>query len=613
MKKTGKKMYSLFFRQIFLGTLLMALPSGMILSQGTTITASVDSTEIGDQDQLQLIVEVSGEGSGKVKSITLPPLKNLSVVAGPSVATRFQWINGVSSSSKSFTYVLIPQEVGEAEVPPISVTLDGKVYETKTLKIKITEGTSRKKPEKQRPYIPDRLGRRPRGEKAEADIFVQASVDKRKVYQGEALILTYKAYSTEQIIDVDVREMPSYEGFWVEDMKVDPNPKIVQKNGKKYYEYTLFRKLLFPSAPGKKTIEPLTFAVSIRQRSVDIFEDFFGRGVRRIYRKTEPITLDAVSLPERGKPDDFTGAVGDFSVSMKADKKECSVNDAVHVELTVEGYGNLKGLPPINFENITDFKIYEPEVTEEVRFEGKRLKSRKVWKYILIPLTPGEHEIPFINFSYFNPIKGVYENRQTDSHTLIVKKSSIDLPSAAISIPRGEIKPLRKDIHFIKPLKGKIGDRGKFLYQKRWFYILLALPLIFSPALIGLSLRRERIKSDSGAVRVRKAFKNASKGLRKANRLLKKRDIPSSLQETSRSMAGYIADKFNLSPSGLTYEKMEEILEERDVSEETIRNFRMTLEKCDFTRFSKSPLNADLARQLLKEAEQSILTLEKIF
>jgi hypothetical protein len=613
LRKIGKTLRSSFIRHALVALVMFILSLSAILSQETNITASVDSTEIGDQDQLQLIVEVSGKGSGKVKGIAIPPLKNLAVVAGPSVSTRFQWINGVSSSSKNFTYVLIPREVGEALIPPITVTLDGKKYETKPLKIKVTQGTRQRKPEKKRPSFPDRFGRGPRAEKAETEVFVQAAIDKKKVYQGEGLILTYKAYSSEPIIDVDAREMPSYEGFWVEDLGVDPNPRIIQKNGKKYNEYTLIRKLLFPSTPGKKTIEPLTFAIAIRESSGDIFENFFGRGTRRIYRQTDLMILEALSLPERGQPDDFTGIVGDFTVSMEVDKKECSVNDAINVEVTVEGYGNLKGLSPIKFEDVSDFKIYEPEVVEESRFEGKKLKSRKAWKYIFVPLTPGEHEIPSIRFSYFNPTKGIYESRQTDPQAFIVKKGPIDLPSVSSSIPKGEITPLRRDIHFIKSLKGDITDRGEFIYRKGWFYLLLVLPFLLTPLMIGFSLRREKIKTDAGAVRVRKAFRNASKGLRKANRLLKKGDMSSSLQETSRSMAGYIAAKFNLSPSGLTYERMEEILEDRGVSEETIRNFRMTLEKCDFTRFSKSPLNAERVSQLLKEAEQAILTLEKIF
>lgn len=596
-----------------MAVMLLCLPMSMILSQETKLTATVDSTEIGDQDQLQLTVEVSGKGSGEVKRIALPSLKNLTVVAGPSVSTRFQWINGISSSSKSFTYVLIPREVGDALIPPISVTLDGKEYVTRPIEVKVTQGTRKRRPEKRSPSFPDRFGRAPRTERAEAEVFVEAAIDKKKIYQGEGLILAYKAYSSELIIDVDAREMPSYEGFWVEDLGADPNPKIVQKDGKRYYEYTLFRKLLFPSTPGQKTIEPLTFAISIREGSRDIFENFFGRGTRRIYRKTEPIFLETLSLPERGQPEDFTGIVGDFSVSMEADKEECSVNDAVHVELAVEGYGNLKGLSAIKFGDVPDFKIYEPEVAEESHFEEGKLKSRKIWKYIFVPLTPGKHEIPSIRFSYFNPTKDIYESRQTKPHALLVKKGPIELPSVSSPIPKGEITPLRSDIHFIKPLKGKIADRGKAFYRMGWFYLFLIIPFLLPSLIIGLSLRQEKIKMDAGVVRARKAFRFAAKGLRKANRLLKKEDIPSCLQEISRSMAGYIAAKFNLSPSGLTYEKMEEILEERGVSEEAIRDFRMTLEKCDFTRFSRSSLDEDRVRRLLKEAERSILALEKIF
>ncbi len=612
MKKIGKKICSFYIRLILIGAVLCSLSMNVTLSQEMGITASVDSTEIGDQDQLQLTVEVSGEGSRKIKTIALPSLKNLRVVAGPSVSTRFQWINGVSSSSKSFTYVLIPEKVGEAVIPSISVKLEGSIYKTQPIKITVVKGTRKRKIEKERPFFPDVFERRRDRESVEAEITVKAEVDKQKVFQGEQLELSYKAYSTNLIIDIDAREMPSYEGFWVEDLNVDPNPRVVQKNGKRYYEYTFIRKLLFPSTPGNKTIEPLTFAISIRERSRDFFEDFLGSNVRKVYRRTEPISVNILPLPEKGKPEDFNGAVGDFHVNVEMDKEECSVNDAISVKVTIEGYGNLKGISPIKFEEVTDFKIYEPEVIEETAFERNRMKSKKVWDYIFVPLAPGRQEIPKITFSFFNPAKGVYESSTTDSKVLLVKKGAIEMPSVASPIPKGEIKPLRRDIHFIKPLKGEIENRGQFLYENKWFYILLVLPLFFTPAVIGFSLRREKIRTEAGIVRLRKSYKNASRGLRRAKKLLKKGDTNSSLQELSGLMARYIADKFNLSPSGLTYEKIEEMLDENNISEEMIRRFRMTLEKCDFTRFSKDSINADHVVHLLKEAEDSILELEKI-
>lgn len=612
MKKIGKRIYSLSIHLILISTALCCLSMTTVLSQETSITANVDSTEVGDQDQLQLIVEVRGKDSGKIKTIALPSLKNLSVVAGPSVSSRFQWINGVSSSSKSFTYVLIPRGIGVAEIPSITVKVNGKMYKTKPIEITVIKGKRKKKIEREPPFVPDRFGRRQRREKVETEIFVKAAVNKKQVYQGEQMELSYRVYSTELIIDINAREMPSYEGFWVEDLRVDTTPKIVQRNGKRYYEYTFIKKVLFPSTPGKRTLEPLTFAISIRERSGDIFEDFLGGTVRKVYRKTEPISVDVVPLPERGKPERFSGAVGNFRVDMTTDKEECLVNDAISVIVTVEGYGNLKGLPPVMFEEVPDFKIYEPEVMEETNFVANKMKSKKVWEYIFVPLTPGKHEIPKIDFSYFNPSRRSYESSETDSRILLVKKGAAGMAPMVSPIPKGEIKLLRRDIHFIKPLKGEIRNRSEGLYQKGWFYILLALPFFFSPALIGFSLRKERVKAGEGIIRLRKAYRNASRGLRKAKKWQKKGNVQSTLQEISRVMAGYIADKFNLSPSGLTYEKMEEMLEEKNVAEETIRKFRITLERCDFTRFSKGFMNPDHVNQLLKDAEDSILALEKL-
>ncbi|MEW5807761.1 MAG: BatD family protein [Acidobacteriota bacterium] len=583
-----------------------------IFPQELSVSARVDSQRIGEQDQLQLTVEISGSEAGSVKAISLPQMKNLRVVAGPSVSTRFQWINGVSSSSKSFTYILVPDGKGEAEVPSITIPYGGRSFRTEPLKIEVVAGSQKRREMPQRPAWPDITGEEQIKRGAEPDLFVRAVLDKSRLYQGEQATLSYRVYTTVPIIDINLEEMPSFEGFWVEDLKVDPEAtkRIVEVNGKRYHEYTIMKKALFSSVSGKKTIKPLTFAISVRSRSDDFFESIFWDRPIRLFKSTESVTIDVSPLPEKGRPDSFGGAVGDFRMKVEADRRECSVSDAVGIKVMVEGEGNLKGVSPPIVAEAPDFKIYEPKVTDEVRFQGDRMQSRKIWDYIVIPLAPGDHTLPEFNFSFFKPSGNDYEKLKSQAAPLSVKKGVVGAPSVAI-VQKGDITPLRRDINFIKPLKGEIVDAGAGIHRSWWYYFLLILPLVLIPACVALSLRKEKVRLDIRMTRIKKAYRSASKGLKRARRLIGGGNMDLALQEISRSMVGYVADKFNQSSSGLTYEMIEELLDSRRVDNEKIRRFITTLEKCDYSRFASGMSSSDQAGNLISDAEASLAELDK--
>jgi hypothetical protein len=89
--------------------------------QDVQVAASIGSDAVGVQDHFQLTVTVSGRDSGDAETPRLPPLHGFRVVAGPSVSTQFQWINGRTSSNKSFTYLLLPEKEGQFTIDPVEV------------------------------------------------------------------------------------------------------------------------------------------------------------------------------------------------------------------------------------------------------------------------------------------------------------------------------------------------------------------------------------------------------------------------------------------------------------------------------------------------------------
>jgi hypothetical protein len=83
------------------------------------VRSEVDSRRVGALDQVQLTLTV--EGSSLPDQIAMPALVNLRVLGGPSVSTQMSFVNGQSSQSRSWTWLLQPIKPGHAEVGAVQV------------------------------------------------------------------------------------------------------------------------------------------------------------------------------------------------------------------------------------------------------------------------------------------------------------------------------------------------------------------------------------------------------------------------------------------------------------------------------------------------------------
>ena len=140
--------------------------------------------------------------------------------------------------------------------------------------------------------------------------------------------------------------------------------------------------MLFPQQSGKLTIEPARFDASVAKavRSADPFDAFFNGGSNVVEVKkvltTPAITINVNALPA-GKPADFSGGVGEFTISSSINSKDVKTNDAITIKLVISGTGNLKLLsnPEVKFPE--DFEVYDPKVDSQVRLTSSGLSGNR--------------------------------------------------------------------------------------------------------------------------------------------------------------------------------------------------------------------------------------------
>src|SRR5437867_2774627 len=395
---------------------ILSLGAAVAAAEDAVVTASVDAETIGVNDTVQLTVSFTGPDSGDASAPShLLHLRGFRSVGGPSVSTQFQWVNGRSSSSKSFTYNLLPEGEGDFTIDPIEVQVGSKTYRTQPIHVRVVAGSTRTAAPRRRtvdPFGDGDLGAS-RTARIGDEVFVSAELDRSSAYPGEQVTLSYHLYTAVSVTGIQIQESPPLTGFWVETLEVEPNPRGVRRivNGRECLDYVVRKHALFPNSAGRAKIPPASFAVSVKTAG-----DFFGLFGRpeTVYRKTKEVALDVRPLPEAGRPPQFTGAVGSFTLTSSLDRSSAATGDAVSLRAKLSGNGNLKTIGDLPLPPLPDFTIYSSKRADSVRaLQGDQIGGDKSWEYVIVPKAPGEQRIPPLAFSYFDPRRERYETLTT--------------------------------------------------------------------------------------------------------------------------------------------------------------------------------------------------------
>ncbi len=394
--------------------MLALAPAAPGLAQEASVQAEVDARKLGVEDQVQLTLTVSGAGDLREEPV-IPPLENLRAVSGPFTQQQFSWVNGRSSQSKSFTWVLQPVAPGPAHVGAISVMLASGEKLTQPITLEIVAGSARPRL-KPRPDpfgddpFSDFFGARRRGPREEPRVSVELSVSRARLHVGEPLLVTYSVLTTVSLTDVQFKEPPQYPGFWAEELErpdAPPGGEAVTVDGQPYRRFPLLRKLLFPTRAGALTIPSATLRLGLARQSI------FSGGGGTLDRTTQAVTVNVDAIPTAAG---FSGAVGRFRVSASLDKDALSFGQAATLRFAVEGRGNLKWIERGPDVVIPGAKVYPPQARSALQVTPDGIVGSKTWEYVVVPETAGALQVPALGFAYYDPQSQRLEEART--HTL---------------------------------------------------------------------------------------------------------------------------------------------------------------------------------------------------
>lgn len=546
-------------------------------------------------EQFQVSYELNGDG----KDFRAPNFTNFEIIGGPftSTSSSVQIINGSVSrtNTQTFSYHLRAIKEGNYTIPSASITVDKKKITSEPCEITVVAS----------PSGSSSYNTTTNTQKASVgakDVFLKATPNKKTVYQGEQILLTYNIYYTIPISQLSVSKSPSYSGFWTKD--ITENDGTLQQSstvidGQQYNVATIKEIVLFPQKPGNLIIDPLdlTCVAQIRQQrnrsqGYDPFEDFFGDVMGTSYTnvrkdiKSQPIAIEVEPLPTANKPNSFKGAVGQFTFTSKIDKNELKVNDAFTLTLTVSGKGNIEllELPKPVFP--PDFEVYDPKISTTVKNNALGIYGSKKAEYIIIPRVSGDFTLEDIEFSYFNPSSKKYEILKSDIHNIQVQKGTSNNSSAIYTPGQADIKYLGNDIRHINVNNNALGITGHlFFMSPTYIAIIVIMAIIFIVTLV-IYKRVNKFNKNQVLVKNKQATKIAKKRLKNAHNYLVSNDQNRFYEEFSQALWGYISDKLNIVRSQLSMESVREIMLSKNVSEDIVNEFVDLLNNCEFARFA---------------------------
>ena len=561
-------------------------------ADGITFTANAPEVVVsGDQFRLSYTIN-----SQKVRDFRAPSIQGFEVLMGPSRSTQYQNYNGVVTNSITFTYILMAGKEGDYKIPGATIVADGNNYTSNSVEIKVLP------PDQSSGASSGSSARSSRnqvnsGKITDKELFMLATASKTNVYEQEAILLTYKVYTQVNLTALD-GDIPDLKGFHTQEVEL-PNQKtftLEHYNGRNY-NTTIWRQLvLFPQQTGKIEIPSVTFEGTISQRvaSADPFDAFFNGGNYVNINKnivTPKLVIDVKELPA-GKPTNFSGGVGEFTISSSISTQDLKTNDAVTIKLVISGTGNMKliNTPEVAFPQ--DFEIYDPKVENKFNLTRNGLAGSKVIEYLAIPRHAGTFTIPPIEFSYFDLKSQSYKTLKTDAYTLNVAKGEGNADQVVANFTSKEdLKVLGQDIRYIKTGKTNLTPKDDYFFGSMSYYMWYLIPLTLFIAFMAVYRKQAMENANVAKVRTKKANKVATKRMKNAGKLLAEKKSEAFYDEVLKALWGYISDKLSMPVSQLSKDNIEEKLQKHQVADELIKEFINNLNDCEFARYA--PGNQD--------------------
>ena len=568
--------------------------------------------------------ELEGFDAFRVRLLSVIPQNSRSVMI----------INGRRSENNRFgtvfRYRLQPRETGELRIPPPVVDVDGITYTGDAVDITVIPPTDqnivllevsadRTSVYRLQPFeVTLRLLiRQLPGDYAEISPLSVQRQARRPNVSVEVPWLAEEVsddVQSEQSVGDIVNDIitSSSDGLFINNLQADtgfllqrrkavfqPRNRVVQRtladgSPAQFVEYTLSRRF---QATRSARIDFLpSVAKGVFAESVT---DDGRLNAIEVFAVSNKLSVDVKSPPLDGRPESFTGAIGEFDISASLTPVTASVGDPLTLEVRVTGAGTINDIRPpdiaANREFAEAFRIYEPS--------EKTTPAGKTFTWSLRATAAAVTEVPEIPFAFFDVTTEDYREVTTAAIPVsIAAARELDSTNIVAATPAAEnATPLEQTATTLFANHATVASRSVFRLKPAEWFMLWGCMVGTALVLAGVVSRRQRQAADPARTRRRQAATRAQAVMQDAAAATTSR---AQLDGMTRAVTGLIADYANCSHDGLTSGDVAARLADWQIPEELRQQTVQFLEDCDAARYGAESAGEDrvaLCRTLLNQ------------
>ncbi len=502
---------TLFKRSLFLLAMLICV-QGMVdmvqAANDSRLSARINTTRFSLDQTAVLSITIDGTRSAQ---INLPEQENL-VFHRRGQSSKMQVINGSFSSSVTITYIIQALKEGHYTIPPISIDVDNEVLQTEPLSFEVVSTAVTQ--------TPGSGNSDTTGNKEKPLAFMKIEGLPTEGYRGQILPLEIKAYFREGI-QAQIDKLPQIVGasFVLSPPGQEPtqtresydgvNYLVVSwqtsisaiKEGSHSFQISLDANLLIPKRNARSRFGRDPFL------NDDFFNGFFDSIEKKKITLTSPAqTLAINALPQKGRPADFNGAIGNFTLKAQAIPTKIEEGEPITLTMTVSGTGNFDRVTAPEFPAGHNWKTYSPVS----RFEKQdtSYQGKKIFEQAIVPISSSLKSVPSLSFSYFDPVRHTYVTASTDPLpvTITAQASAV----ANTQQPTGQTAPIapptRPSTQSATPVQQHLSTQGFTtaivpIYQRIWFIAITALCSCILAGLAFLTLKQKYLAKNHLALK----------------------------------------------------------------------------------------------------------------
>src|SRR5881398_1580158 len=498
---------------VLLGALIAFAEDNRAFAEPPSVTAVLSNSEAVVGQMVELQIKVTGAGNAQ-------PPENISIdgleIHATGTSRQFEMRNFTTTSSVTYNYAILPLKAGQFAIPSQTILVGGKSLRTPELTLNVADSPGRSSAS--RPAQNARPGN------ASKLVFAELIVPKKTAFVGEIvpvqIRLGFDPRTHPRLID-----LPEITGQGFTAHKLQQSGENRETISGRTYDVVTFKTAIAAARAGNFEIGPVKAKAQVltprrpsspRSRSPfdlfnlddpfsdPFFSDPFGEvGERReIEINSEPVAFDVKPLPQNA-PANFSGAIGNFTMTTDAKPKSVQAGDPITVTSTIAGRGNFDRVNAPVIEDERGWHKYPPS-SKFKQDDEVGLSGTKTFEMVLSP-NEKKQGLPLLAFSYFDPVKQQYVTLHSEPIPLNVQggaavaQNAGAAQSAAPTPPTGTARPpvptatKQQDILYQLTERPRTAESFAPIYTQRAFWAAQLIPLLALVGFAGWKIRRTRI------------------------------------------------------------------------------------------------------------------------